>query len=52
MDIFLLNNKDIESKIILHENLAIWVGYGMEMDSYKSPILDGVLMGSGTKTKS
>ncbi len=24
----------------------------MEMDSYKSQILDGVLMGSGTKTKS
>jgi hypothetical protein len=23
----------------------------MEMDSYKSQILDGVLMGSGTKTK-
>jgi hypothetical protein len=27
------------------------VGYGMEMDSHKSRILDGVLMGSGTKTK-
>ncbi len=25
---------------------------GMEMDSYKSQISDGVLMGSGTKTKS
>ncbi len=25
---------------------------GLEMDSYKSQILDGVLMGSGTKTKS
>ncbi len=28
------------------------VGFGMEMDSYKSQILDGVLMGSGTKTSS
>jgi hypothetical protein len=27
------------------------VDYGMEMDSYKSRILDGVLMRSGTKTK-
>ncbi len=27
------------------------VGYGMEMDSYKSQILDSVLMSSGTKTK-
>jgi hypothetical protein len=25
--------------------------YGMGMDSYKSQILDGILMGSGTKTK-
>ncbi len=28
------------------------VGYGMEMDSYKSQILDGGPDGSGTKTKS
>jgi hypothetical protein len=27
------------------------VGYGMEMDSYKPRILDGVLNVSGTKTK-
>jgi hypothetical protein len=27
------------------------VGYGMEMDLYMSRILDGVLMGSCTKTK-
>jgi hypothetical protein len=26
--------------------------YGMEIDMFKSRILDGVLMGSGTKTKS
>jgi hypothetical protein len=31
--------------------IVFGVGYGMEMDSYKSQILDGVLMGSGTKTK-
>ncbi len=32
---------------------SIWSGYGMEMDSYKSQISDGVMMGlAGTKMKS
>ncbi len=33
------------------KNIRIGVGHGMEMDLYKSRILDGVLMGFGTKTK-